>query len=59
MFVGGKKFLPEPCGDQFTSQSKGLSYGLGARKTGLDLHQSKKITPQRRIQLRALLAESR
>lgn len=43
----GEKFLPEPCGDQFTSQSKGLCYGLRARKTGLDLHQSKKTTPQR------------
>lgn len=41
----GEKFLPEPCGDQFTSQSKGLCYGLGGRKTGLDLHQSKKTTP--------------
>lgn len=37
----GEKFLPEPCGDRFTSQSKGLCYCLGARKTGLDLHQSK------------------
>lgn len=57
MFVGGKKFLPEPCSDQFTSQSKGLYYSLGARKTSLDLHQSKKTTPERRIELVALLAE--
>lgn len=41
----GEKFLPEPCGDRFTSQSKGLCYCLGARKTGLDLHQSKKNQP--------------
>lgn len=46
----GEKFLPEPCGDQFTSQSKGLCYGLEARKNGLDLHQSKKINPRTRIQ---------
>lgn len=57
MCLWGEKFLPEPCSDQFTSQSKGLYYGLGARKTGLDLHQSKKTTPQRRIQLVALLAQ--
>lgn len=41
----GEKFLPEPCGDRFTSQSEGLCYCLGARKTGLDLHQSKKNQP--------------
>lgn len=41
----GEKFLLEPCGDRFTSQSKGLCYCLGARKTGLDLHQSKKNQP--------------
>lgn len=48
---GGKNSFSNPAAINLQPKARDCVTGLRARKTGLDLHQSKKITPRTRIQL--------